>query len=63
MKLIGHVRGIRALCEVGARGSFSAAADAMGLTQSAVSQHLAALERAAGLPLVERGTRPTSHPS
>jgi DNA-binding transcriptional LysR family regulator len=53
------VRGIRALCEVGARGSFSAAADALGLTQSAVSQHVAALEREAGLPLVERGTRPT----
>ncbi|MEV6495315.1 LysR family transcriptional regulator, partial [Actinoplanes sp. NPDC051633] len=59
MKLIGHVRGIRALCEIEARGSFSAAADALGLTQSAVSQHVAALEREAGLPLVERGTRPT----
>ena len=59
MKLIAHVRGIRALCEVDARGSFSAAADALGLTQSAVSQHVAALEREAGLPLVERGTRPT----
>lgn len=58
MKLIGHVRGIRALCEVGARGSFSAAADALGLTQSAISQHVAALEREAGLPLVQRGTRP-----
>ncbi|WP_199511415.1 LysR family transcriptional regulator [Nucisporomicrobium flavum] len=58
MKLIGHVRAIRALCEVGARGSFSAAADALGLTQSAVSQHVAALEREAGLPLVERGSRP-----
>jgi DNA-binding transcriptional LysR family regulator len=59
VKLIGHVRGIRALCEVGARGSFSAAADALGLTQSAVSQHVAALERETGLPLVARGIRPT----
>jgi DNA-binding transcriptional LysR family regulator len=59
VKLIGHVRGIRALCEIGARGSFSAAAEALGLTQSAVSQHVAALEREASLPLVERGTRPT----
>src|SRR4051794_19212104 len=59
MKLIGHVRAIRALCEVQARGSFSAAADALGLTQSAVSQHVAGLEREAGQPLVERGTRPT----
>jgi DNA-binding transcriptional LysR family regulator len=55
----GHVRGIRALCEVAASGSFSAAADTLGLTQSAVSQHIAALERETGLPLVERGTRPT----
>ncbi len=39
-------------------GSFSAAADALMLTQSAVSQHIAALEREVGLPLVERGTRP-----
>jgi len=54
------VRGIRALCEVASRGSYSAAADALDLTQSAVSQHLAALERETGLPLVERGTRPTA---
>lgn len=60
MNLIAYVRGIRALCEVAARGSYSAAADALDLTQSAVSQHLAALEREAGLPLVERGTRPTA---
>ena len=58
MELIGHVRGIRVLCEVAARGSFSSAAQALGLTQSAVSQHVAALERQAGLPLIERGTRP-----
>ena len=31
---------------------------ALRLTQSAVSQHVAALEREVGLPLVERGTRP-----
>ena len=58
MKLIGHLRGIRVLCEVAARGSFSAAAQALGLTQPAVSQHVAALERQAGLPLIQRGTRP-----
>ncbi|MDG4830077.1 LysR family transcriptional regulator [Solwaraspora sp. WMMD1047] len=60
MNLIGYLRGIRALCEVDAHGSYSAAADALGLTQSAVSQHLAALERETGLPLVERGTRPAA---
>lgn len=58
MELIGHVRAIRVLCEVAGHGSFSAAAEALGLTQSAVSQHVAALERQTGLPLVERSTRP-----
>lgn len=52
------VRRLRVLSEVAARGSFSAAAHALTLTQSAVSQHVAALEREVGLPLVERGTRP-----
>ena len=54
------VRRLRVLAEVAARGSFSAAADALQLTQSAVSQHVAALEREVGLPLVERGTRRSS---
>jgi DNA-binding transcriptional LysR family regulator len=52
------VRKLRVLSEVAARGSFSAAADALTLTQSAVSQHMTALEREVGLPLIERGTRP-----
>jgi DNA-binding transcriptional LysR family regulator len=52
------VRRLRVLSEVAARGSFSAAAEALTLTQSAVSQHVAALEREVGLRLVERGTRP-----
>lgn len=56
--LIGQVRAIRVLCEVGAQGSFSLAARELGMTQSAVSQHVASLERAVGLPLVDRGTRP-----
>jgi DNA-binding transcriptional LysR family regulator len=54
------VRRLRVLSEVAARGSFSAAAEALTLTQSAVSQHVAALEREVGLPLVERGTRPVA---
>jgi molybdate transport repressor ModE-like protein len=58
VQLIQHVRGIRVLLAVADRGSFSAAAAELGLTQSAVSQHVAALERALGLSLVERGTRP-----
>jgi DNA-binding transcriptional LysR family regulator len=52
------VRRLRVLSEVAARGSFTAAAEALTLTQSAVSQHVAVLEREVGLPLVERGTRP-----
>ena len=52
------VRRLQVLAEVGGRGSSSAAAEALHVTQSAVSQHVAALEREVGLPLVERGTRP-----
>src|SRR3954451_488155 len=51
------VRRLRVLREVAARGSFSAAADALHFTQSAVSQQMAALEREAGMPLVERNAR------
>lgn len=58
MKLIGQVRAIRVLCEVAEQGSFSAAARSLGMTQSAVSQHLAGLEREVGIALVDRGTRP-----
>jgi molybdate transport repressor ModE-like protein len=48
------VRRMRVLREVAARGSFSAAAEALSFTQSAVSQHVAALERETGAQLVER---------
>ncbi|MEA2126783.1 MAG: hypothetical protein QOI80_3565 [Solirubrobacteraceae bacterium] len=51
------VRRLRVLREVAARGSFSAAADALHFTQSAVSQQIAALEREAGTKLVERNAR------
>jgi DNA-binding transcriptional LysR family regulator len=52
------VRRVRVLAEVAAEGSFSAAGRALTLTQSAVSQHVAALERELGQTLVVRGTRP-----
>lgn len=52
------VRQLRVLRELAARGSFSAAADALDYTQSAVSKQIAALEREAGAPLVERAVRP-----
>lgn len=58
MLLIGQVRAIRVLCQVADSGSFAAAARALGMTQSAVSQHIGALEGVVGLPLVQRGTRP-----
>jgi DNA-binding transcriptional LysR family regulator len=51
------VRRMKVLREVAARGSFSAAAEALNFTQSAVSQHVAALERETGTQLVERGSR------
>ena len=51
------VRRMRVLREVAARGSFSAAAEALSFTQSAVSQHVAALERETGTQLVERSPR------
>src|SRR5919107_2257440 len=51
------VRRMRVLREVAQRGSFSAAADALSFTQSAVSQQIAALEREAGTVLVQRSAR------
>ena len=51
------VRRMRVLREVALRGSFSAAADSLSFTQSAISQQIAALEREAGTVLVERSAR------
>src|SRR3954466_1707303 len=51
------VRRMRVLREVAVRGSFSAAAEALSFTQSAISQHVAALERETGTTLVERNSR------
>jgi DNA-binding transcriptional LysR family regulator len=54
---------LHVLCEVVNRGSFSAAADALSYTQSAVSQAVARLEAETGATLVirdRRGVRPTA---
>lgn len=51
------VKRLRVLREVATCGSFSAAADALAYTQSAVSQQIAALEREAGTVLVDRNAR------
>src|SRR5919206_1809439 len=51
------VRRLRVLREVAVRGSFSAAAESLSFTQSAISQQIAALEREAGCTLVQRSAR------
>ena len=48
------VRRLKVLREVIARGSFSGAAESLHLSQSAVSQQIAVLEREVGIPLLER---------
>ncbi|GHJ48635.1 LysR family transcriptional regulator [Catellatospora sp. TT07R-123] len=53
------VQRLRILREVAAHGSFSRAASALLLTPSAVSQHIAALERSVGTEVVARGARGT----
>jgi DNA-binding transcriptional LysR family regulator len=52
-----ELRHLRVLSEVARLGSFSAAAEALAYTQPAVSQQMAALERRAGIPLLDRTTR------
>ncbi|HXR13698.1 MAG TPA: LysR family transcriptional regulator [Solirubrobacteraceae bacterium] len=49
-----NVNRLRILIEVAARGSFSAAADALSYTQASVSQQIAALEHETGVTLLER---------
>ena len=46
--------------EVVRRRSFSAAASALGYTQSSVSQQISTLERELGITLIERAGRPTA---
>lgn len=52
--LWGHVHWLSVL---GMLGSFTAAAQRLGVSKAAMSQHIAELERAAGVPLVLRTTR------
>src|ERR1700727_1422136 len=58
-----NVGRVRVLSEVVRRGSFSAAAEALSYTQSAVSQSIARLEAETGATLIIRdrgGVRPTA---
>ncbi|MEU9113557.1 LysR substrate-binding domain-containing protein [Streptomyces sp. NPDC048483] len=58
------VRRLRLLRELSLRGTIAAVADALAFTPSAVSQQLSALEREAGVPLLERtGRRVTLTPA
>ncbi|MFD0890928.1 LysR family transcriptional regulator, partial [Streptosporangium algeriense] len=57
------VRRLRLLRELSYRGTIAAVAEALTFTPSAVSQQLAALEREAGVALLERtGRRVTLTP-
>jgi DNA-binding transcriptional LysR family regulator len=55
-----EVRHLQALVAVAETGTFGKAAERLGYTQSAVSQQVAALEKAAGTPMFDRpgGPRP-----
>jgi DNA-binding transcriptional LysR family regulator len=52
-----ELRHLQVFREVARLGSLSAAAESLAYTQPAVSQQMAALERRAGIPLLERTTR------
>jgi molybdate transport repressor ModE-like protein len=52
-----ELRQLETLAAVADRGSFSAAAEALGISQPAVSQQIQALERDIGSPLVDRSGR------
>ena len=45
------------LVVLGQQGSYTGAAARLGVSKAAMSQHIAELERAAGVPLVRRTTR------
>src|SRR5438552_5738560 len=53
------IRHLRTLAEVADRGSFSAAAEALGISQPAVSQQMQTLEREVGETLIDRRGRRT----
>lgn len=50
-----NLDGFKVFCDLCDTGSFSRAAEASGITQSAVSQQIRSVERRFGVPLLERG--------
>jgi DNA-binding transcriptional LysR family regulator len=55
--LLDRLTGLEVFAKVAATGSFSAAGRAMGLSQSMVTKHIAALEARLGIKLFHRTTR------
>lgn len=53
-----NLRQLQSLVAIAEHGSFTAAARAVGLSHSAISLHVKALEQALGVALVDRATRP-----
>ena len=49
-----HIEGFKVFCDLCDAGSFSRAAEASGITQSAVSQQVRAVEKRFGVPLIDR---------
>ena len=49
-----HIEGFKVFCDLCDTGSFSRAAEASGITQSAVSQQIRAVEKRFGVPLIDR---------
>lgn len=56
-KIEGLWAHVHALTVLGEQGSYTAAAQRLGISKAAMSQRVAELERAAGVPLVSRTTR------
>lgn len=50
-----HIDGFKVFCDLCDTGSFSRAAEASSITQSAVSQQIRAVEKQFGVPLIDRG--------
>src|ERR1035437_7091282 len=55
--MLDHLTGLEVFAKVAAAGSFSAAGRAMGLSQTMVTKHIAALEGRLGVKLFHRSTR------
>jgi DNA-binding transcriptional LysR family regulator len=55
-----HLRSLEIFCDVADRRSFSKAAEAKGVSQSAASQAVQHLEETLGVRLIDRSTRPLS---